>query len=207
MSPIEVDEAPFRQVPSPFQPYISLLDSYPLLRTHSLSSLSGHSTHEPQVLATHLFRSSSAISLTPLKLLTLRKALPDTSNMICQYEVPGGGECRDRDCQDIHLSRLPQADPSGTHILLLERFADYMQCCFSSCSYMLSRYLLFRNTLGIGCRKSDEETAQYLAMAIPPGSPLRVNDLRIALEHAHLQNPAMGLDGRVSYAITSLTRR
>ncbi len=32
---------------------------------------------------------------------------------ICQFEVPGGGECRDAACGDIHLSLL-QAEPHGT---------------------------------------------------------------------------------------------
>ena len=31
---------------------------------------------------------------------------------ICQFEVPGGGECRDAACGDIHLSVL-QVEPYG----------------------------------------------------------------------------------------------
>ncbi|KAI0926748.1 hypothetical protein AcV5_007455 [Taiwanofungus camphoratus] len=41
-----------------------------------------------------------------------RQLLTDPSTRICQYEVPGGGECRDRDCQDVHLSRLHSVEPS-----------------------------------------------------------------------------------------------
>lgn len=67
---------------------------------------------------------------------------------------------------------------------------------------------LFRNALGTNSQRyADEETARYLAAAMPSGLPLHVNDLRIALEHARLQNPTMGLDERVSYALTSLTGR
>ncbi|KAG1772426.1 hypothetical protein EDD22DRAFT_434033 [Suillus occidentalis] len=30
----------------------------------------------------------------------------DTGLRVCQYEVPGGGVCRDKNCNDLHLSRL-----------------------------------------------------------------------------------------------------
>jgi len=38
--------------------------------------------------------------------------LIDPSKRLCQYEIPGGGECRDRECEDIHLSRTPGVEPS-----------------------------------------------------------------------------------------------
>jgi len=31
----------------------------------------------------------------------------DPSKQLCQYEVPGGGVCRDEGCDGVHLSRLP----------------------------------------------------------------------------------------------------
>jgi len=31
---------------------------------------------------------------------------------ICQFEVPGGGECRDSACDDMHLSQL-EVEPNG----------------------------------------------------------------------------------------------
>lgn len=43
--------------------------------------------------------------LQPLKLATVMKHL-DPSKQLCQYEVPGGGVCRDEGCDDVHLSRL-----------------------------------------------------------------------------------------------------
>jgi hypothetical protein len=36
---------------------------------------------------------------------------------ICQFEVPGGGECRDAACGDIHLSLL-QMEPHGAPCLI-----------------------------------------------------------------------------------------
>jgi len=57
--------------------------------------------------------------LRPLKLATASRLL-DPSKRICQYEVPGGGVCRDEGCEDVHLSRIAGqggrggAEPSGT---------------------------------------------------------------------------------------------
>lgn len=47
--------------------------------------------------------------LRPLKLAVASRAL-DPSKVICQYEIPGGGVCRDEGCQDIHPSRLQAVD-------------------------------------------------------------------------------------------------
>ncbi|KAF7985557.1 hypothetical protein HWV62_3817 [Athelia sp. TMB] len=47
--------------------------------------------------------------LAPLKKSTSFKAL-DPSKQICQYELPGGGVCRDAGCEDIHLSRVADVD-------------------------------------------------------------------------------------------------
>lgn len=56
--------------------------------------------------------------LKPLKLATLQRAFGqvDPGLRVCQYEVPGGGICRDKDCNDLHLSRLV-SEPSGTYCL------------------------------------------------------------------------------------------
>ncbi|KAF9013213.1 hypothetical protein BDQ17DRAFT_584676 [Cyathus striatus] len=43
-------------------------------------------------------------NLKPLKLTAAAKLL-DPCKRICQYEVPGGGVCRDAGCKDLHLSR------------------------------------------------------------------------------------------------------
>lgn len=58
-------------------------------------------------------------NLKPFKLATTSRLL-DPSKRICQYEVPGGGVCRDEGCEDVHLSRIAGHDgkgglePSGT---------------------------------------------------------------------------------------------
>ncbi|KAG2129148.1 hypothetical protein DEU56DRAFT_818040 [Suillus clintonianus] len=61
--------------------------------------------------------------LKPLKLASLQRALgqlnaSDPGLRVCQYEVPGGGVCRDKGCNDLHLSRLV-SEPSGTYSLCL----------------------------------------------------------------------------------------
>lgn len=150
ISPNNVDESSIAEVPIRFQPFTSLLDSYPLLRAHSQANLPEHTAHELCPPAAHPLPSSSHINLTPLKLLTIRKCFPGNASMICQYEVPGGGECRDRDCQDVHLSRLPPVDPSGTHAPLFTRFADYMTLASLAIpTYRIvhhSKYSLLRST-------------------------------------------------------------
>jgi hypothetical protein len=63
----------------------------------------------------------------------------DPSKQICQYELPGGGICRDEGCQDVHLSRgldganVDDVEPSGTWLLC------------SGCSYVLAFGLAYAN--------------------------------------------------------------
>jgi len=48
----------------------------------------------------------SAVSYTsPLRLYPLlgRGVVGDVGRRICQYEIPGGGWCRDEECEDVHL--------------------------------------------------------------------------------------------------------
>lgn len=108
--------------PSPdqdgFAPYHSLLDSYPLLCANSPSwftdasvdlaglfiASEGSRTSDPSVL--------SPVNLSLLKAAAVNKFLSDPSRCVCQYEVPGGGECRDSECEDIHPSQAGAAEPS-----------------------------------------------------------------------------------------------
>ncbi|CAK5284148.1 unnamed protein product [Mycena citricolor] len=78
-----------------FTQYESSLARYPLLGGHSTLSLSNPS-----------FSSSipSVPNLLPLKQTSHRTL--DPGKRICQYELPGGGVCRDAECKDIHLSRI-----------------------------------------------------------------------------------------------------
>ncbi|KIY46728.1 hypothetical protein FISHEDRAFT_75338 [Fistulina hepatica ATCC 64428] len=47
-------------------------------------------------------QTSTIPDLRPLQLATASKLL-DPSKRICQYEIPGGGICRDQSCEDLHL--------------------------------------------------------------------------------------------------------
>jgi len=132
-----------------FSTYRSPFESFPLLRDYpgpvllsdpvsSLSSSSASYMYPPTrsslssipyfVYAEHSTlphsspTSSPAVllpNLKPLKLASLVKLL-DPFKRLCQYEVPGGGTCRDDGCEDVHLSRLEganqmgQVEPTGT---------------------------------------------------------------------------------------------
>ncbi|KAI0916831.1 hypothetical protein AcW2_007118 [Taiwanofungus camphoratus] len=115
--------------PVQFAAYCSPLDCYPLLRPHSHQPLLGATPGSPReaqehrqqialmgIPSTSNLNSTACIDLTELKMAHARQLLTNPSTRICQYEVPGGGECRDRDCQDVHLSRLHSVEPSGTHV-------------------------------------------------------------------------------------------
>lgn len=100
-----------------FHPYRSLLDYFPLLRL----SAGGSSRTNPLFEASDVrqaecsAQSSRRIStpdLGPLRLATLSRTL-DPVGRLCQYEVPGGGQCRDATCPDVHLGQLLPQEPSG----------------------------------------------------------------------------------------------
>ncbi|TBU61932.1 hypothetical protein BD310DRAFT_920183 [Dichomitus squalens] len=54
---------------------------------------------------------SANIDLKPLKQASVLKFLSDNQGRVCQYDI--GGECRDKDCENVHLSRLSAVEPSG----------------------------------------------------------------------------------------------
>jgi hypothetical protein len=101
--------------------------SSPLLSFMSSSSL------PPSLSSSSSVTSPSFLpDLKPLKKAASFKAL-DSSKQICQYELPGGGVCRDEGCQDVHLSRGDDIEPSGTWFLC------------SGCSYVLAFGLAYAN--------------------------------------------------------------
>ncbi|KAI0632427.1 hypothetical protein C8Q77DRAFT_1125678 [Trametes polyzona] len=103
---MDVDSEEPEQAPA-FASYHSLLDYHPLLRERS--------RHEPAPKLLPASPSSVAprsIDLGPLKEMAVQKYLSSGSGRICQYEVPGGGECRDKNCEDVHLSRISLVEPS-----------------------------------------------------------------------------------------------
>jgi hypothetical protein len=133
-----------------FPTYNSPFQLYPLLRSRSRpisssgdsgshqTSTSGHSSTSSHPLFSSLPSKPSSSSLplhvpdlTPLKLATNIKFL-DPNKRVCQYEVPGGGICRDESCDDVHLGRNVGGDivgqgiqqgmvtePSGTSLYVL----------------------------------------------------------------------------------------
>ena len=99
-----------------FETYRSLLDRHPLLRAHSRPE---SSSLAPPLSSAAVGSSSSTaqtfdIDLKPLKQAAVMKYLSDNTRQVCQYALPGGGECRDKSCENIHLSRLSAVEPSGT---------------------------------------------------------------------------------------------
>ncbi|KAL4080912.1 hypothetical protein J3A83DRAFT_95520 [Scleroderma citrinum] len=58
--------------------------------------------------------------LKPLKQAVLQRMLSqltahDPGLRVCQYEVPGGGVCRDQECDELHLSRVTN-EPSDAEL-------------------------------------------------------------------------------------------
>jgi hypothetical protein len=86
-------------VDSSFAAYNSVLSHYPFLSGRSLG---------PQETA-------DIPNLQTLRMQAAARRMTDDSlenARICQFEVPGGGECRDSACGDMHLSQL-QVEPNG----------------------------------------------------------------------------------------------
>ncbi|KAK0464440.1 uncharacterized protein EV420DRAFT_1043216 [Desarmillaria tabescens] len=135
----------------------------------------------------HIHRLLPAPDLRLLKTATATKLL-DPSKRICQYEIPGGGVCRDAGCEDIHPSRLnnqqsspgQSMDPSG------EWFASYTP---------------------VGSRDGvvDADTAAYLRAVV--ALPLGVDVSKIVgiLEKLRLEHPTMVFDERVSRTLEILS--
>lgn len=99
------------QTHSVFRPYRSPLSSmtpsppFPLQR--SLPAL-GRSPSPSSSLSSSYYAQIQQLDLGPLR--RARASLIDPQRQLCQYEIPGGGTCRDKTCQDVHLKDL---DPDG----------------------------------------------------------------------------------------------
>ncbi|OAX37086.1 hypothetical protein K503DRAFT_256829 [Rhizopogon vinicolor AM-OR11-026] len=150
--------------------------------------------------APSLSHSSSTVfvpDLKPLKLATLQRALGqltayDSGVRVCQYEVPGGGVCRDKDCNDLHLSRLV-SEPSGTY----------------RCMHFLLGWLMDSSSFITSCitpTNSDAELAAYVHGILPQTwrSRCDVRAIEIALERVRLGGSATNLDERVRGALAGL---
>lgn len=108
-----IDDKQTAQTPV-FETYLSLLDRHPLLRANSRRNFSIVDLSASLTSASSVASSSTSftdIDLKPLKQAAVLKNLSDNSRQICQYEL-GGGECRDKSCENVHLSRLSAVEPS-----------------------------------------------------------------------------------------------
>ncbi|GJE88385.1 hypothetical protein PsYK624_044680 [Phanerochaete sordida] len=101
--------------PSPssrFPTYRSPLSAYPLLRSRSPPQLLDIDSSAETAPHHSDLSVLSPVSLSSLKAAAINRWLSDPSRRVCQYEVPGGGECRDPNCEDIHPSRTSAAEPT-----------------------------------------------------------------------------------------------
>ena len=195
---IDVDNEQPEQMPG-FETYRSLLDRHPFLRANSRRDSSS-----VDICASSPSASSTAsitdIDLKPLKQAAVLKYLSDNTRQVCQYELPGGGECRDKSCENVHLSRISAVEPSGTSVFTLFPVANLFIVVYPSlclCAYRL-RLPTFL---------TDEDTAQYLCSSIPGGQRYGVEVFRKALDVARLSHPNISLDARVQVALTRLGLR
>ncbi|KAL4267587.1 Zinc-finger domain-containing protein [Pleurotus pulmonarius] len=92
-----------------FPSYESPFGRYPLLRssisTHLPSDPSSSSSSPLSTFTTQpgpWTSSPPLVDLEPLRLATWLKNT-DPSQQICRFEIPGGGVCRDSECEDVHL--------------------------------------------------------------------------------------------------------
>ncbi|KAF5382755.1 hypothetical protein D9615_002893 [Tricholomella constricta] len=101
---------------------LSLSSFTPTSSSSSASSLS----FSPSVASVYSSHGAFYIpDLKPLKLATASKML-DPSKRVCQFEVPGGGVCRDEGCEDMHLSRIAGQDGHGGAEPSDEDTAEYL---------------------------------------------------------------------------------
>jgi hypothetical protein len=73
------------------------------------------------------------LNLKQLKMQAAARRLRESqleNARICQFEVPGGGECRDADCGDVHLSQLevePNDDETARYLCGDQNVAQIVQ--------------------------------------------------------------------------------
>ena len=159
---------------SSFTTYDSVLSHYPLL--------SGRSLGQQEMADTPILQN--------LRMQTAARRMTDKSSenaRICQFEVPGGGECRDTTCGDIHLSQL-QVEPNGA--------PRPLTLCLSCHVIVLSaRWGVRVGWIGLF---TDEETAHYLC------GDQNVAQLVQALQAARTRRPEATFDERVKEVWTRM---
>jgi hypothetical protein len=153
-----------------FTTYNSVLSHYPFLSGRSLG---------PQETA-------DMPNLQSLRMQTAARRMTDNNlenARICQFEVPGGGECRNPACEDMHLSQL-QVEPNGAR-----RPVTLLIFAMSS-SYRLGGGLVW----GMVDLFADEETAEYLC------GDRNVVQMVQAVQAARTRRPEATFDERVKEA-------
>lgn len=139
------------------------------------------------------------INLRAMKAAAVNRWLSDPSRRICQYEVPGGGECRDPNCEDIHPSMEWTVEPSGT-----PSFLPYVVTHIfipSPASFPILPFFCSPSSVA----RIDHETAQHLHAALPKSSQVTREQLEAALQEA--REPDIGYHMRVRDALEKLGLR
>jgi len=119
--------------------------------------------------------------MRPLRQAALQRSLGqllagDSGRRVCQYEVPGGGVCRDSSCEDLHLSRLA-GDPTDTE--LAEFIHDALpQPWHGRCDVHGVKIALEGVRLRGGAQNIDEHAVAALTAL---GIPVSAHDDRTAL--------------------------
>lgn len=131
-----------------FSPYSSPFFSYPLLRSRArvVTDLTSASAL-PSRDASRLLGGNKVVipDLRPLRVAVVLRETNDTGRRICQYEIPGGGLCRDKTCTDVHLADF---EPDG---MVSDKFA----------------FTLLTSFLFSLDGDTDHETARYLLESMP----------------------------------------
>ena len=143
--------------------------------------------------------SSSPILLPDLKQLkeaVLHRSLAELTRCsadlrVCPYEVPGGGVCRDKDCEELHLNEVTQ-EPSGM----------WWSCFMNE----LTEHVDGGYWPRVACGNADTEIAAYVHGMLPPPWHGRcdVRAIEIALEGVRLRGSATDVDSRVREALGGL---
>lgn len=142
---------------------------------------------ESSLFQPHDISALSPVSLSALKAAAINRWLSEPSQRVCQYEVPGGGVCRDPNCEDIHPSRAGAVEPSGTPVSHRLSMLTSLSSSPSSAVYLII---------------ADRDVALELFAALPKGSVVTLERLETALQDS--QRPSIGFEVRVKQALASL---
>ncbi|KAL0580639.1 hypothetical protein V5O48_001369 [Marasmius crinis-equi] len=118
--------------------------------------------------------------LQPLKLGAMIQAF-DPTKRICQYEIPGGGICRDMGCEDNHPSRMDGLNPASQQSVTAVEPSD------QDAARYLSNFAPESWQSAYGSSLADKIIA--------------------ALEEARVKYPSMAFDERVASAMTAVEQQ